>query len=225
MTEPEKDIMGVPTDVPNPLRLGRIEHPGRIEFYPGRDDMTVASFDVRTGWVYVKKWDGNSIHMNATEVRSVEPIPITQREDSPEHNRVANLDDVRQDLPDVTRDALDDREILTDGGQPEDAPGYDPDPDVRTDGGRGTCSECGATLPREIDEGAGVYCPECGTGQHVTDGGQPEPYRIECEDCPFDVRQPTAKLAAVIRDLHHLYNNHDVDWHRESARVKKGEVA
>lgn len=58
--------------------------------------------------------------------------------------------------------------------EPEDAPGYDPDPDVRTDGGRGTCSECGATLPREIDEGAGVYCPECGTGQHVTDGGQPD---------------------------------------------------
>lgn len=35
------------------------------------------------------------------------------------------------------------------------------------------CSECGATLPQEIDEGADVYCTECGTGQHVTDGGQP----------------------------------------------------
>lgn len=29
------------------------------------------------------------------------------------------------------------------------------------------CSECGHTLPEEIDEGAGVYCPNCGTGQHV----------------------------------------------------------
>lgn len=33
------------------------------------------------------------------------------------------------------------------------------------------CSECGAELPEEIDEGTGVYCTECGTGQHVTDGG------------------------------------------------------
>ncbi|MEE6210884.1 hypothetical protein U3A55_12065 [Salarchaeum sp. III] len=35
----------------------------------------------------------------------------------------------------------------------------------------GTCSECGASLPEEIDEGTGVYCSECGHGQLVADGG------------------------------------------------------
>lgn len=30
------------------------------------------------------------------------------------------------------------------------------------------CSACGhSPLPEEIDEGTGVYCPECGHGQHV----------------------------------------------------------
>jgi NTP pyrophosphatase (non-canonical NTP hydrolase) len=38
---------------------------------------------------------------------------------------------------------------------------------------RAQCTECGAYLPDEIEDGTGVYCPECGTGQHpvVTDGG------------------------------------------------------
>lgn len=38
----------------------------------------------------------------------------------------------------------------------------------------GTCSECGADLPDEIDPGTGVYCDVCGTGQHVADGGDDE---------------------------------------------------
>lgn len=42
---------------------------------------------------------------------------------------------------------------------------------VLPDGGT-TCTECGASLPEEIDEGTGVYCSECGHGQLVTDGGQ-----------------------------------------------------
>ena len=41
---------------------------------------------------------------------------------------------------------------------------------IATDGGN-TCAECGSTLPKEIDEGTGVYCNECGHGQLVTDGG------------------------------------------------------
>lgn len=38
----------------------------------------------------------------------------------------------------------------------------------------GTCTECGADLPEEIDPGTGVYCDVCGTGQHVADGGDDE---------------------------------------------------
>ena len=44
---------------------------------------------------------------------------------------------------------------------------------VATDGGRAKCVECRSFLPDEIDEGTGVYCSDCGHGQHVrTDGGQ-----------------------------------------------------
>lgn len=34
------------------------------------------------------------------------------------------------------------------------------------------CAECGAVLPEEIEPGTGVYCNECGTGQHVPQGGE-----------------------------------------------------
>ena len=34
-------------------------------------------------------------------------------------------------------------------------------------GKRTHCVECGARLPKEIDEETGVYCDECGTGQMV----------------------------------------------------------
>lgn len=40
------------------------------------------------------------------------------------------------------------------------------------DGGRSKCVECGGWLPQVIDPGTGVYCPKCGTGQHIADGGQ-----------------------------------------------------
>jgi hypothetical protein len=60
-------------------------------------------------------------------------------------------------------------------GKAADDPGPDGDA-VATDGGRDQCVECGSYLPEEIEPGTGVYCPDCGHGQHVrTDGGQHEP--------------------------------------------------
>lgn len=44
-----------------------------------------------------------------------------------------------------------------------------------TDGGREKCAECGSFLPDEIEPETGVYCPRCGTGQLIVDGGQPLP--------------------------------------------------
>lgn len=46
-----------------------------------------------------------------------------------------------------------------------------PDPHPHAGGG-GRCVSCGGYLPEEIEDDTGVYCPNCGTGQLVTDGGQ-----------------------------------------------------
>ena len=46
------------------------------------------------------------------------------------------------------------------------------------------CVECDAPLPEEIEAGTGVYCPECGLGQHVP---------ADAEDEDADERTPTLR--------------------------------
>lgn len=99
------------------------------------------------------------------------------------------------------------------------------------------CSECGATLPEEIDKGTGVYCDECGHGQMVTDGGQETrqrrevTYRVWCEHegCDFE-REGSAKhpqLAqreanahmvghGLVTDHHETYRSVDTEGGRDA---------
>lgn len=36
-------------------------------------------------------------------------------------------------------------------------------------------------------------------------------YRVECDDCVFQAREESEALARTLRDLHLLYNDHDVE--------------
>lgn len=80
------------------------------------------------------------------------------------------------------------------------------EPVAIADGGRAKCVECGGYLPDEIEPGTGAYCPQCGHGQHITDGGAvvaPEPQEetdeathaagcsdAECEGLDGDAARP-----------------------------------
>lgn len=89
--------------------------------------------------------------------------------------------------------------VETDAIEPVDAP------ELVTDGGEDRCSECGAVLPEEIEPDTGVYCPECGTGQMVTDGGVDVDTAGETEVSgePFDERAAKAltEYMVVLEDL------------------------
>lgn len=61
------------------------------------------------------------------------------------------------------------------------------------DGGRRKCVECGGWLPDEIEEGTGVYCPRCGTGQLLADGGRVLEDEDESEDWEQIGRETVAK--------------------------------
>ncbi|ELZ84434.1 hypothetical protein C453_12846 [Haloferax elongans ATCC BAA-1513] len=67
--------------------------------------------------------------------------------------------------------------------------------EIVTDGGHNQCSNCGSHLPEEIDEGTGVYCPDCGLGQLVTDGG----WNVDGEAPPRGCDHPEP---AVLEDDH-----------------------
>jgi Zn finger protein HypA/HybF involved in hydrogenase expression len=76
-----------------------------------------------------------------------------------------------------------------------------PDPRLVTDGGRSKCVVCDSYLPDEIDEGSGVYCPNCGHGQHVTDGGRVQEDTRQCSECDRDAVPGSQFCHGHIREM------------------------
>lgn len=87
---------------------------------------------------------------------------------------------------------------------------------IETDGGEDHCAECGSLLPDEIDEGTGVYCPSCGHGQLVTDGG----VKIQAVNRVKDAHRHILGLASAAA----AGDDVDVEEHADEVRTALDDV-